>query len=315
MNKVLLIVLACFVFMGDGLAQQEVQFTQYMHNKLYYNPAYAGVRGIPSIKAMYRNQWIGFDGAPKSRLLSFDLPLFNDRVGFGVTFLSHDQGITRNWQSNVAYSYKIKLQEDMDLRVGFQGSIRYYGINFDDPEFIILEQNDPSVMDGVMTENYYGNFGFGAYYTYKEMYVGISVPNFYNNDISFGSADIDEFAEERKHFYLMAGMAFPITETLKLRPGILAKYVKNAPFDLDANVNLTIDNQVTVGLSYRAGGEGVGESIDLLAMYQLNKIAIGMSYDITISSIRNYSSGSFEALLRYDFVKEQGDMANPRFFF
>jgi len=315
MNKIVLIFLICFAICGQGFAQQEVQFTQFMYNKLYYNPAYAGVRGGPSLKAMYRHQWVGFEGAPKSRLVSFDLPLFNDRVGFGVTFLSSDQGITRNWQSSMAYTYNLKLKEDVSLRVGFQGSLKHYGIDFDDPEFIVLEQNDPSIMDGMTTDNYYGNFGFGAYLLYKQMYFGLSIPNFYNNDISLGSADLDEFATESRHFYAMAGTTFTIADNMKLRPGVLAKYVKNAPFDLEANMNLTIDNQVTVGLSYRAGGEGAGESVGLLALYQLNKIALGVSYDVSISSLRNYSSGSFEALIRYDFNAERGDIANPRFFF
>ncbi|MFK7809487.1 MAG: type IX secretion system membrane protein PorP/SprF [Saprospiraceae bacterium] len=316
MNKLILIVFFCLAICGISNAQQEVQFTQFMYNKLYYNPAYAGVRGGPSLKAMYRRQWIGFEGAPESRLISFDLPLFNDRVGFGATFLSHDQGITDNWQANLAYSYSIKLREDLYLRTGFQGSIRFYGIDFDDPDFIVLEQADPSIMDGVDTENYFGNFGFGAYLTYKESFFGISIPNFYANDISFNSDQIDQFAQESRHFYAMAGTTFAVNEKMKLRPSVLAKYVKNAPFDMDVNLNLTIDNTVTFGVSYRAGGDtGAGESIDLLALYQLNKIALGLSYDITLSEMRNHSSGSFEAMIRYDFHAKRGDMANPRFFF
>ena len=78
---------------------------------------------------------------------------------------------------------------------------------------------------------------------------------------------------------------------------------------------MTYNNQVTFGISYRAGGDKSGESIDLLAMYQMTKLAIGVSYDITISPLREHSGGSIEALLRYDFTSERTDMANPRFFY
>ena len=44
-------------------AQQDHRYTQFMYNKLMYNPAYAGARGVPSISAMYRQQWLGFEGA------------------------------------------------------------------------------------------------------------------------------------------------------------------------------------------------------------------------------------------------------------
>ena len=71
----------------------------------------------------------------------------------------------------------------------------------------------------------------------------------------------------------------------------------------------------TAGVSYRFGGLGGGDSFDSLALYQINNFAIGMAYDIPVSEIKEYTSGSLEVLIRYDFIKETTDMANPRFFF
>jgi type IX secretion system PorP/SprF family membrane protein len=193
--------------------------------------------------------------------------------------------------------------------------MRYYGINFNDPDFLVLEKNDPSIMDDVKTNSYYGNFGTGVCLVHDKYYVGISIPNLYNNDIGFSPEDYDDFAKESRHYYAMAGTRFALSEQLQLRPSVLLKYVENAPFDVEANVSLTIDNSVTAGLSYRAGGDGLGESIDLLAMYQLNKIALGLSYDVGISKISRSSSGSFEVLLRYDLIGIRSDIVNPRFFY
>ena len=55
-----------------GVAQQEPQFTQYMFNRLSYNPAYAGSNGAICLTSFYRNQWMGLDlmdvsgGAPST---------------------------------------------------------------------------------------------------------------------------------------------------------------------------------------------------------------------------------------------------------
>lgn len=68
-------------------AQQDEQYTQFMFNKLRYNPAYAGTQESPSITAIARKQWIGLDGAPQSQALTFDLPLLNNRVGVGGEYL------------------------------------------------------------------------------------------------------------------------------------------------------------------------------------------------------------------------------------
>ena len=88
-------------------AQQEHQYTQFMYNKLPINPAYSGARGVPSVTAIYRNQWMGFEGAPKSVLASFNSPFLTKRVGIGVT-ISHNQiGLDKDFAGSMAYSYDL----------------------------------------------------------------------------------------------------------------------------------------------------------------------------------------------------------------
>ena len=65
-------------------AQQERQNTQFMQYKLGYNPAYAGSQATPCLTAIYRQQWIGLDGAPETQILSFNMPILNQRIGIGA---------------------------------------------------------------------------------------------------------------------------------------------------------------------------------------------------------------------------------------
>ena len=53
--------------LGSLQAQQDAQYTQYMYNTVSVNPAYAGSRGHLSIAGLYRNQWLGLDGAPETQ--------------------------------------------------------------------------------------------------------------------------------------------------------------------------------------------------------------------------------------------------------
>lgn len=115
--------------------------------------------------------------------------------------------------------------------------------------------------------------------------------------------------------YGMAGAIIPISENINLMPALLAKYVKNAPFDVDLNLSLDINQKFTAGLSYRAGGDGPGESMDLLAYWQATpQLGIGAAYDFTLSQIRDYNSGSVEVLAQIDLKKKKRNMSNPRFF-
>ena len=65
--------LTTLLFIGilsTGLfAQQDAQYTQYMYNLSVINPAYAGSKETMNIGLLHRNQWTGFDGAPKTSSL------------------------------------------------------------------------------------------------------------------------------------------------------------------------------------------------------------------------------------------------------
>jgi len=318
MKKVALLLLILAAAAANVYAQQEHQYTQFMFNKLPINPAYAGARGVPSVTAIYRNQWMGFDGAPKSFLASFNSPFLTPRVGVGVTLSHVTIGLNRDFAGSLAYSYDVVADDKISLRAGLMGSIRSLGIDFskampDSPVDNSLESD--------RINSVYANVGAGLYFTYDErFYAGFSVPRIYSNSIGINENLPAGFetAKEYQHFYGMIGAIIPLGEGLNLMPALLTKYVKNAPFDVDVNINLEIKEKVIAGISYRAGGKGPGESIDLLLFWQAHpQFGVGMAYDFSLSDIKDYTAGSIELLLQADLKQREGKgkkMTNPRFF-
>ena len=122
-------------------------------------------------------------------------------------------------------------------------------------------------------------------------------------------------AKESPHFYGIAGGIFPLSDDIKLMPAVLFKYVQNAPFDADIHVHLDIRQKVTAGISYRLGGDGLGESVDLLVLWQATpQFAVGASYDFTLSDIKDYTAGSIELLVQADLKKPKNkSVFHPRF--
>ena len=294
-------------------AQQEHHYTQFMYNKLLINPAYAGARGVPSITAIYRNQWIGFKGAPQSALVSFNSPFLSPRVGVGVT-LSHRQiGLQRDFHMALAYSYDLVASDEFSMRVGITASLRSLGIAFSDAQ--PNETGDVSLGDAQVND-FYGNVGAGIYGTVSDrFYFGFSVPRIYSNVMGYANGNAVLIAKEYQHYYGMAGGVFPIADDINLMPAILLKYVKNAPFDADVNLNLDIRKKFTAGLSYRLGGDGPGESIGLLAFWQAApQFGVGAAYDFGLSSLKDYNAGSVELMVQADLKKRSKKMSNPRFF-
>ena len=93
-------------------------------------------------------------------------------------------------------------------------------------------------------------------------------------------------------------------------PSVLVKYVQNAPLEADFNLNVLLGNLLWVGGSYRTGDSFVA----LLEFQASRKLRIGYSYDFTFTDIRDYSSGSHEIMVGYDFGYDILKIRTPRYF-
>lgn len=310
-----------FIFTASAIlcySQQEPQYTQFMYNKLSLNPGYAGSRETACFTGVYRNQWIGLEGAPKTMLVSFDTPLSGKRIGLGFNINRTTIGISEKWTMEGDYVYRIKLGKGF-LGMGIQASVRYIGNNYADSRLVATQSitSDGGIPVGDQSR-YVPNFGAGLYFNTDRFYIGLSAPRFLENSIDFNSLS-GELGKEVSHIYFMTGLLWTLGKNAKLQPQILMKYTQNTPFDADINLNLILIDKLTLGMTYRLGGDsvnGIGESVDLLfAIQATEQLLLGFSYDVTLSGIREYNNGSVEAVIRYCLAgSKTTDVVNPRFF-
>ena len=317
MRKILTTLICTFLAVV-AMGQQEQHYTQFMYNKLSYNPAYAGSNESACVTGIIRSQWAGLNGAPKTQVLSFNMPLRNQRVGIGANITRNTVGISERLTIDGAYSYRIRTATGM-LGLGLMGSIRYMSNDYTDPDLV---STIPTGLDGAIPagtrSKYVPNFGAGAYYTNERLYIGLSIPRFFHNNIDFNEVGTT-ISKEATHAYLMVGYLFEVNDNVDFKPQILMKYAYHSPFDADINASLIFNKKYVAGLTYRLGGStqtGIGESIDLMIGAQIsNNVLFGLSYDMTLSEIKDYSNGSIEGLVRYCFGNSEGeDIVNPRFF-
>ena len=80
MKKTILVILILLTA-SEINAQQDPQYTQYMYNMNVINPAYAGSSDATSIGILYRDQWEGLEGAPKTATMNLHFPAGNN-IGF-----------------------------------------------------------------------------------------------------------------------------------------------------------------------------------------------------------------------------------------
>lgn len=294
------IVSTAFLFAGfAAFAQQDAQFTQNMFNKLSVNPGSAGHNGGICGTILTRSQWMGFDGRPQTHLFSADALLAN-KHGVGLSIFQDKLGIESSFVGKLAYSYHLYGLGPGVLGIGAEVGIinKSYGDDFVAIDDYTLDPSIPNANTSAMTFD----AGFGLYYYVpNRMYVGIStlhIPQTELKDVSEGGSALN-YAQSR-HYYIMAGYDWDINQDQKwiIKPSILAK-TDAASTQLDATVLALYNKMVWGGVSYR-----VQDAIAALAGFDFTNMGVaglklGVSYDITTSSLGDHSSGSLEFMLKY----------------
>ena len=264
-------------------AQQDAQYTQYMYNTINVNPAYAGSRGVTSIFGLHRTQWVGLDGAPTTNAFSINAPL-GSNLGGGLSFVNDRIGPTNENTISADISYTVQTSETYKLSFGVKGTANLF--NLDVSKLNPEQAGDPSLQN--LDNNFSPNVGAVVYFQSDKLYLGASVPNFFETK-RYSDNDF-VVNKERMNFYFIGGYVFDVTESLKFKPAFLTKVVEGAPLQLDVSGNFLINEKFVLGAAWRWSA-----AVSLMAGFQVSDgIYIGYGYDLETTRLRRYNSGSHE---------------------
>jgi len=295
---------------ASSYAQQDSQFTNYMYNTININPAYAGSRGVLSIFGLHRNQWVGLDGAPVTNTLSINSPINNSNFGIGLSLVNDRIGPSDENSFSLDISYSVKTSETYKLSFGVKATANLLNVDF--TKLNIYNPGDALAQYNV-DNKFSPNVGAGVYLHSDKTYVGLSVPNFLETkhfDKGESAFTANSVASERMHFYLIGGHVFDLSENVKLKPAFLTKMVQGAPLQVDLSANFLFNDKFTLGAAYRWDA-----AASLLAGFQVSDSwFIGYGYDMEVTKLANYNSGSHEFFLRYELFKNYDKVVSPRFF-
>lgn len=290
-------------------AQQDAQYTQYMYNTMTVNPAYAGSRGVFSITALHRSQWVGLDGAPTTQTLNFNTPV-GRRVGIGLSIINDNIGNGTNQDTyfDGVVSYTVPMSDTGKLSFGLKGGGHYLNIDFTK----LRNYNNQAVSNAGMNidRKFAPNFGAGVYYHTNSFYAGLSVPNFLRTE-HFDTSSTS-LAQEQMTFYFITGYVFDLNPNLNFKPAALLKAVSGAPLQVDLSANFMLNNKFTLGAAYRWDA-----AISGLVGFQITEqFMAGLAYDKETTELGNtaFNNGSFEVMLRYEFRTGHKNVITPRFF-
>ena len=303
-------------------AQYDAQLSNYWAAIGYYNPGYAGQSGKLELTALNRQQWLGFDGAPGTMLISADMPFnFLGRThGVGAIVFSENIGLFRHSIMAGQYAYKKKLFKG-DFSAGIQVSKideSWFGSKVDikppeDSDF--HEETDPSIPTTDITASTI-DFSAGLFYSHKKWYVGLSVTHLLEPEVTEkdgtpvtgGSsslrADTDPTGGQTgnskalsylpRGYYLLGGYNIQLSNPLlELRPSIFVKSTIQMT-QVDVSARLFYSKMFYAGLGWRYGDAGI-----VMLGANIKNFQGGYAYDFPISAIRKGTTGSHELFLKY----------------
>ncbi len=310
-----------FLCVNQALAQQDPQFTQNMNNRLFVNPAFAGMNNAICAYMLGRQQWVGFEGRPESYLFGvhgeYTLPFVNVQSGSGLNIISDRVG--QNHHLGVKGSYSLHLPVNIFANdpgtLGIGVALGFLQLSVGN-NWRAVDQffGDPSIPDNGLQKSGF-DFDFGLYYkTSKGLYIGASATHLTQTKFEEGGeglgggfannpevVDWNISYEMAAHYYLMAGYDIPLPNNplFVLQPSVFLKS-DAVSAQVDLNMNVEYNNMFWGGVSWRyidafALLGGINWSPGIIP----GGLRFGYAYDVTTSRINTGSSGSHELFLQY----------------
>ncbi|MBB1141044.1 type IX secretion system membrane protein PorP/SprF, partial [Myroides sp. WP-1] len=219
---------------------------------------------------LYRTQWVGLEGAPKTATLSVDSPLGRSGLGLGVNFTNDRLGAMDENTFSVDLSYGVELNSEYKLAFGLKGSGNL--LNVDYSKLTIYEESDP-VASANVENKFTPNIGVGMFLYSDKAYVGLSAPTLLTRT-RYDDNGMNTL-RQRMHLYLTGGYVFDINYNLKFKPAAMVKMVEGAPLQVDLSANFMFRDKFTVGAAYRWDASLSG----LVGFQVTENILVGYSYD------------------------------------
>lgn len=299
MKNLLLLIVGVLCFHFGNAQEQAAVFSQYHLSPILLTPAVAGFNDVHQIQMNVRSQWTGFPGSPKTYSVGYNGGI-GKTLGVGVGLLSENIGNQSRVRLQLNYAFRYRLR-DVKMALGF--STEFHTIKLADSvkENAFYEEGDLRIDEAIEGDRIF-DAALGFWGTYKDAtHIGLTFPNLVVariGDIQSGDPQGSLF----KFVIFNIGHEFDVDEyNFKLEPSLMIRRVKDVPFQVDFNlVGAFLDEKLVAGLSYRTG---IGGEIGILLGTRIDSFKLYYSYGLSFQRFQQYSSGTHEVMVAFDFAK------------
>jgi len=283
-SVILGLVLFCILSINAAKAQSRKYVSQFNNIPGYFNPALTGLEGS-TIRGVVRNQWAGWDGAPRTYFISGDLDFAEIKNGadaalvgknaVGFNLLTDQYGAFRETEMIANYASRIRISENTSMRLG--AGLNFSNFRLDGNSLSTEQMNDPIVNQylGSFASMSMVDFNLGMAITHRKYYLSYALQNLNKGSISSG----DVFISERPRVsILQAGYRTSVTENLSVTTNFMYRSQADLPGNFELNFKSLLMNKLWLGGGYR---------FDYAYNFQLGvmfpKLIFGYTYEMPIT--------------------------------
>jgi type IX secretion system PorP/SprF family membrane protein len=287
-----------------SMAQQDPQYSMHYLNGMAIHPGYAGSLGGVSANVLYRNQWTGMTGAPKTFSANAQMRYFKDQLGTGLVFFNDQIGVFSRNAVNVAQAYHVRLDE-LTVSFGLQASFQQLSGNL--TSLKPVEADDKAFAANVSKSAL--NFGSGVYAYSDKFWFGFSIPYFLKSkwtQIDNGDV-VDPYLVN--HMFISGGGVLR-AGAFQFKPSMLVKKSYQSPYSIEAGCTVYAFSKFGLGANYR-----LGDAVEFIGEFQIDdNLRLAYGFERTVSNLQAFNNGTHEIMLRYHFNNGGKAVTSPRLF-
>ena len=309
MKKLLLFatLILCFAV---ARAQQDAQFSQYLFNGLYINPAYAGYKEDFFLNSAFRSQWTGLTGAPTTMSVATDGAVADGKVGLGLMIQRDQIGAQSNLAAYANYAYRIQVGEQENSRLAFGLGVGFVQNGINGAMLNAVQANDNYIPTGFQSV-ILPDARLGVYYSNDRFFIGASADNLVAHLVHPATTSSLLIPVPVVHTYFTTGALFDVDYETKFKPSILIKDAPGAPTSMDINAFILLKERLWLGGTYRtaidiynkpnlqSGMQKASAMVAMAEFFVTDTFRVGYSFDYSLSQLGSYGYGSHELSISY----------------
>jgi len=220
--------------------------------RMAWNPAQTGVPNYVQATAIYRQQWMGFEGAPNRVGIYAQLPLAEWNTGVGLALEQQEVGPFRYTDVTLNYAYLMQLGRGQ-LSLGISG--QFGAFTYDPADQVLAEANDPLVV-GERANSTVFQVGGGIYYQSvaaddyldQHFFAGLAVRQALPADLLFADDSGTSNLQRTLHGYAVVGYRFDWQDAF-LEPSVQLDYARSNLFLPRLNLTYELHEAFWVGVA------------------------------------------------------------------